>query len=248
MEDLIKRAAEDIAAAKLVTALTGAGISTESGIPPFRGKGGLWERFNPMEVAHIDAFMQDPARVWDILLKEMKTIVEAAQPNDSHRGLTKLEKIGKLSTIITQNVDGLHQAAGSTDVIEFHGNFASHRCLDCHKQYATRDVQVTQVPPRCGCNGILRPNAVFFGELIPPEALRRSQQIATDCDLMLVLGTSAEVQPAAMMPVIAKNTGATIIEINPQSTALTAAVSDYLIKGKAGEVMNRIIAELERII
>ena len=248
MDDLIKRAAEDIAAAKLVTALTGAGISTESGIPPFRGKGGLWERFDPMEVAHIDAFMQDPARVWDILLKEIKTIVEAAQPNDSHRGLTKLEKIGKLSTIITQNVDGLHQAAGSTDVIEFHGNFASHRCLDCHKQYATRDVQVTKVPPQCDCNGILRPNAVFFGELIPPEALRRSQQIATDCDLMLVLGTSAEVQPAAMMPVIAKDTGATIIEINPQSTALTAAVSDYLIKGKAGEVMNRIVAELEKIL
>ena len=248
MEELIKRAAEDIAGAKLVAALTGAGISTESGIPPFRGKGGLWERFDPIEVAHIDAFMQDPTKVWDILLKEMKAIVEAAQPSDSHKGLTKLENLGKLSTIITQNVDGLHQAAGSTDVIEFHGNFASHRCLDCQKQYATHDVQLTQIPPRCECNGILRPNAVFFGELIPPEALRRSQEIATDCDLMLVLGTSAEVHPAAMMPLIAKDSGATIIEINPQSTALTGTVSDYLINGKAGEVMNLIIAELEQIL
>ena len=248
MENLIKRAAEDIAAAKRVTALTGAGISTESGIPPFRGKGGLWDRFDPMEVAHIDAFMQNPARIWDILLKEMKIVVDTARPNDSHTGLKKLENLGKLSTIITQNVDGLHQAAGSSDVIEFHGNFASHRCLDCQKQYASREVRLTHIPPRCDCNGILRPNAVFFGELIPPEALRRSQKAATDCDLMLVLGTSAEVQPAAMMPVIAKNAGATIIEINPQSTALTGTVSDYLIKGKAGEVMNRIIAELKKLI
>ena len=115
MDDLIAQAVEDLAAAGKVTALTGAGISTESGIPPFRGKGGLWERFDPMEIAHIDALMRDPARVWNILVKEMKTIVVTAQPNDAHKGLVRLEEMGKVETIITQNIDGLHQAAGNTD-------------------------------------------------------------------------------------------------------------------------------------
>ena len=116
METLINKAAQDLIAARHVVALTGAGISIESGIPPFRGKGGLWERFDPMEIAHIDALMRDPAKVWNILVKEMKAIVDAALPNDGHKGLVKLETMGKLKTVITQNIDGLHQAAGSTDV------------------------------------------------------------------------------------------------------------------------------------
>ena len=131
MDDKIKQAAKDLAASRKVAALTGAGISIESGIPPFRGKGGLWEKFDPMEIAHIDAFMRDPARVWNILVKEMKEIVDTASPNDGHRGLAKLERMGKLKTVITQNIDGLHQAAGNKDVIEFHGNFAWQRCMDC---------------------------------------------------------------------------------------------------------------------
>lgn len=248
MADLIKQAAEDIAAANNVVALTGAGISTESGIPPFRGKGGLWERFDPMEIAHIDAFMRDPAKVWNILVKEMKITLDKASPNDAHQGLAKLEELGKLRTIITQNIDGLHQAAGNTDVIEFHGNFAWQRCMDCNNKYETRKVEMVEIPPRCSCGGILRPDAVFFGEMIPSEAMWRSRQVATDCDLMLVVGTSAVVQPAALMPVIAKESGAKIVEINPESTPLTAEISSYLIKGKAGDVMNRIIADLEKII
>ena len=246
MHDLIKQAAEDLVAAKHVVALTGAGISTESGIPPFRGKGGLWERFDPMEIAHIDAFMKDPAKVWNILVKEMKEIVDKAQPNDGHNGLVKLEKMNKLQTVITQNIDGLHQAAGNTDVIEFHGNFAWQRCMDCSKKYETREVDVSEIPPRCDCGGILRPNAVLFGEMIPSGALWRSRQVATDCDLMLVVGTSAVVQPAALMPVIAKQTGAKVVEINPERTPLTGEISDYLIKGKAGDVMNRIIEEMRK--
>ncbi len=247
MEDLIKRAAKDLAVAVNVAALTGAGISVESGIPPFRGKGGLWERLDPMEFAHINAFMRDPVKVWKALVREMKEIVDRAEPNDGHKGLAKLETRDKLKTIITQNIDGLHQAAGNTDVIEYHGTFAWQRCMDCGKKYETRKVDVSEIPPRCGCGGILRPDIVFFGEMIPAEAMWRSRQAASDCDLMLVVGTSAVVQPAAMIPIIAKENGAKIVEINPERTPLTVEVSDYLIMGGAGEVLNRIVAAMEKI-
>ena len=248
MDDLIKRAAQDLADANLVTALTGAGISVESGIPPFRGKGGLWEKYDPMEVAHIDAFLQDPSKAWNLLFKDMKEVLDKAKPNDSHKGLAKLEELGILKTIITQNVDGLHQMAGNTDVIEFHGNMAWQKCMDCHKRYETHDIEINQIPPRCSCDGILRPEAVLFGEMIPQEALWRSRQVAQDCDVMLVIGTSAIVQPAALMPVVAKDSGAKVIEINSERTLLTDDISDYLISGSAGDVMNRIIADLEEML
>ena len=232
----------------MVAALTGAGASIESGIPPFRGKGGLWEKMDPMEVAHIDAFVQDPAKVWKLLIKDMKDVIDQAQPNDCHKGLARLEALGKLQTVITQNIDGLHQMAGNTDVIEFHGTFASQRCMNCNTHIETRHVDVSNIPPHCECGGVLRPNAVFFGEMIPQEALWRSRQVATDCDVMLVIGTSAMVQPAALMPVIAKETGAIVIEINPETTPLTGDISDYIIKGPAGDTMNRIIAELDSLL
>jgi len=247
MKELIRRAAEDLAAAGNVAALTGAGISVESGIPPFRGKGGLWERFDPMEFAHIDALMRDPVKVWKILVKKMKEPLDRAKPNDGHKGLAKLEAQGKLKTIITQNIDGLHQVAGNTDVIEYHGTFVWQRCMDCHKKYETRKVDISEIPPRCECGGILRPDIIFFDEMIPAEAMWRSRQAATDCDLMLVVGTSAVVQPAAMIPVIAKDSGAKIVEINPERTPLTNKISDYLIMGGAGEVLNGIVAALENI-
>ena len=248
MDDLIKKAAADLAEAKFVTALTGAGASIESNIPPFRGKGGLWEKYDPMEVAHIDSFMQDPVKVWNLLIKDMKDVIDKAQPNDCHKGLARLEELGKLQTIITQNIDGLHQLAGNTDVIEFHGTFAWQRCIECKTRIETRRVDISEIPPRCHCSGILRPDAVFFGELIPQDALYRSRQVATDCDVMLVIGTSAMVQPAAMIPVVAKDSGATVIEINPESTVLTGDVSTYLIRGPAGETMNRIVAELNTLL
>jgi len=248
MDDLIKKAAEDLSGAKMVTALTGAGISVESGIPPFRGKGGLWEKYDPMEVAHIDAFLKNPTKAWNLLFKDMKEVLDKAKPSDSHKGLAKLEEFGILKTIITQNVDGLHQMAGNSDVIEFHGNMAWHRCMECDAHFKTSRVEITEIPPRCDCGGILRPNAVLFGEMIPQEALWRSRQVATDCDVMLVIGTSAVVQPAALMPVVAKESGAKIIEINPERTPLTGEISDYLIKGPAGDVTNGIIEELEKMI
>jgi NAD-dependent deacetylase len=248
MEDLIKKAATDLSKAKMATALTGAGISTESGIPPFRGKGGLWEKYDPMEVAHIDSFLQDPAKVWNLLFKDMKDVLDKATPSDSHKGLAKLEELGILKTIITQNVDGLHQQAGNSDVIEFHGSMAWQKCMDCHKRYESQSVDLNQIPPRCSCDGILRPDAVLFGEMIPQNALWRSRQVARDCDVMLVVGTSAVVQPAALMPVIAKESGAKVIEINPERTPLTGEISDYLIMGTAGDVMNRIVADLEQLL
>ena len=248
MIGLIHKAAQDLAGAKNVVALTGAGISVESGIPPFRGKGGLWEKFDPMEYAHIDAFMKDPAKVWNVLIKEMKEMLDKARPNDAHIGLARLENLGILKTIITQNVDGLHQMAGNTDVIEFHGNFAWNRCMDCGTRRKTAKIDMTQIPPRCNCGGIYKPDCVFFGEMIPPHHLWRSEQVASDCDIMLVVGTSAVIQPAAFIPVIAKQAGAKVIEINPERTPLSQKTSSYIIMGKAGEVMKLLTAEIERLL
>jgi NAD-dependent deacetylase len=234
-------------AAKRAVALTGAGISVESGIPPFRGKGGVWERIDPMEYGHIDTFEADPGSVWRVLIRELKEIIDRATPNEGHRGLARLEAMGLLTTVITQNVDGLHQAAGSTDVLEFHGNCAWHRCMDCGGKLETRDVDIASLPPRCNCGGVLRPDWIFFGEAIPSVTLQRSQQLAMGCDLMLVVGTSAVVHPAAYVPVMARDAGARIIEINPERTPLTGTISDYLIRGGAGEVMNALVSELERM-
>ena len=247
MNDMIERAAEDLAAAKKAVALTGAGISVESGIPPFRGKGGLWEKIDPMEYAHIDSFLQNPEKVWRVLIKGMKDVIDKAKPNAAHVGLARMEALGILKTVITQNVDGLHQVAGNTDVIEFHGNFAWQRCMICERKYATRSVDMSRLPPNCSCGGILRPECVFFGEPIPHEHLFRSQVAAEQCDVMLVIGTSAYVQPAANIPIISKQCGARVIEINPEPTPITHHISDYLIRDAAGEVLNRIVAKLEKL-
>jgi NAD-dependent deacetylase len=246
MADLIQRTAELLVNARQVVALTGAGISVESGIPPFRGKGGLWEKFDPMEVAHIDAFLNDPETVWNLLIKEMKTVLDMARPNAGHIGLVDLERLGVLQTVITQNVDGLHQMAGSSDVIEFHGNFAWQRCLDCSRSIKTAALDLSRIPPRCQCGGILRPDCVFFGEMIPHEALIRSQQLSAACDVMLVIGTSATVQPAASMPLIAKDNGAEIIEINPEPTPLTARISDLPLMSAAARLMPRLVAAVRQ--
>ncbi len=244
MREDILQASRLIREAHLVVALTGAGVSVESGIPPFRGKGGLWERLDPMEFAHIDAFLRNPARVWDILVREMKDIVDRALPNSAHLALARLEKMGDLAAVITQNIDGLHQAAGNRDVIEFHGSFARQRCMKCGKIVPTHLVSLKSLPPRCECGGILRPDCVFFGEAIPLEALTRSQELSSNCDVMLVIGTSAEVQPAASMPRIAKYAGARIIEINTEPTPLTASYSDLWLKGRAGEVLESLLSSL----
>ncbi|SCY50703.1 SIR2 family NAD-dependent protein deacylase [Desulfoluna spongiiphila] len=240
METNMIKAAQAITQSRLTVALTGAGISVESGIPPFRGPGSLWEKIDPTEFAHIDAFMKNPARVWEVLMGAMKEILDTARPNKGHLALAELERRGLLSAVITQNVDSLHQKAGSEDVIEFHGTFATLVCMECGSATPSADIRLNALPPRCPCGGIYRPDCVFFGEAIPMDALERSREFASQCEVMLVVGTSAMVQPAAMMPVLAKQNGATVIEINPTPTPLTTGTSDIFLKGNAGPILTRL--------
>lgn len=244
MQESIEQAVKALSAARRAVALTGAGISVESGIPPFRGKGGLWEKIDPMKYAHIDAFQRNPAEVWRVLFMEMSTVVGKARPNDAHRGLSLLEQRGILKTVITQNIDGLHQQAGSRDVIEFHGTFAVQRCMKCGRTMDSRSLCLDQLPPRCDCGGILRPDVVMFGETINFDNLQRAQMLAASCDVMLVIGTSGTVEPAAYLPVIAKRSGAWILEINPEPTPLSQRFSDMVLLGPAGAVMRRIAAAM----
>ena len=234
MSEKIEEAAEILVNSKFVIALTGAGISVESGIPAFRGAQGLWEKYDPSEYAHINSFLKDPAKVWR-MLKELYEIIQKAAPNPAHYALSELENMGILKAIITQNVDALHQRAGSRNVIEFHGTGETLVCLKCGKIYKAEDVNLFSIPPRCSCGGILKPNVVFFGEPIPESALRESFELAEKADCVLVVGTSCQVYPAAQIPQIAKSHGAKIIEINLESTPLsyTADVSIFERAGKA---------------
>jgi NAD-dependent deacetylase len=240
-------AARTIAKACSVVAFTGAGISVESGIAPFRGRGGLWEKYDPAEYAHINTFRSNPEKAW-ILLKEMLTTVSAAEPNAAHHALAELEHLGKLRCIITQNIDSMHQRAGSSNVIEFHGSFRRFVCLDCARRFETGELVFDLVPLRCTCGGLLKPDVVFFGEPIPIDTLFRAESAASTCDAMLVIGTSAIVQPAASLPLIARKAGARVIEVNPEPTPFTELVSDYFLGGKAGEILKRVVAEVRRIV
>ena len=243
-DELITRAASDIVKGKKVVALTGAGMSVESGIAPFRGKGGIWEKYDPVEYAYIDVLRTDPGKTW-ILLSEMQKEILKSKPNPGHLSLAELERLGFLSSIITQNVDGLHHEAGNKNVIEFHGNHRQAYCMECRKQIKSEEISLETLPPRCDCGGVVRPDVVFFGEAIPPEALTKSNQETRSCKVMLVIGTSAEVQPAASLPDIAKSSGATIIEINIEETGFTDYTSDYFIKGKAGEILPKIVNKVK---
>ncbi len=247
MTDPLQQAAAILTGCRTAVALTGAGISVESGIPPFRGKGGLWEKIDPMKYAHIDAFEKDPEAVWRVLFLEMEHCLGKARPNAAHKGLFHLEQMGILKTVITQNIDGLHQQAGHRDVIEFHGTFAYQRCMSCGMKLASGRLRLETLPPRCACGGVLRPDVIMFGELIAEQALQRSQMLASTCDAMLVVGTSATVQPAAYLPVIAKRSGATIVEINAEPTPLSGRISDVSLIGKAGATMRELVAAVKKI-
>jgi NAD-dependent deacetylase len=244
MNALLQKAAALISRSHLTIALTGAGISVESGIPPFRGSGGLWEKIDPFKYAHIDAYARNPAEVWEVLFLGLKDLLQKAKPNDGHLGLSQIERMGRLQTVITQNIDGLHQRAGSRDVIEFHGTFAELRCMRCDGRLGASHAELDPLPPRCACGGILRPDVVMFGERIPEAPLQRAQMLASTCDLMLVVGTSATVEPASYLPVIAKRGGAAVIEINPEATPLTRQVSDVTLLGEAGSVMPQLVRAL----
>ena len=245
-QDEIKKAAKILLDSKLTLALTGAGISVESGIPDFRSPGGLWERYNPAEYGTIWAFRDDAAKVWK-MIREMSEVVAGAQPNPAHLGLTQLQHLGLLHTIITQNIDSLHQKADATRVIEYHGSSRTLSCLTCGARY-NAEAKKEEFPPRCACAEILKPDVVFFGETIPLEALRESQLLASSCNALLVIGTSAEVAPANTIPRAAKLAGARIIEINVQPTVLTSSFADIFLQEKASFVMTRLVEEVRSLL
>lgn len=240
---LVKEAALMIKQARSVVALTGAGISVESGIPAFRGAQGLWEKYDPMEYAHIDAFRLNPAKVWKMLI-ELHQVVQGAKPNAAHMGLAEMERMGYLRAIITQNIDNLHQEAGSRYVIEFHGNGNYLVCLSCNNKMPSTELSMDSLPPRCSCGGVLKPDVVFFGEPIPWKALVLAQEESKNCQVMMVIGTSALVAPACDMPLVAKSAGARIIEINMEETHLTQSVTDIFLKGPAGKIIPKIMEAL----
>ena len=244
-QQLIKRAAEDILKSKKTIAFTGAGISVESGIPDFRGAQGLWQKYDPEEYAHIQAFYSNPDKVWR-MLKDMFELIMAAKPNPAHIGLAELERMGYLSSVVTQNVDGLHQAAGSKNVIEFHGSHRTLSCLKCSHKIDGTSLTLSDLPARCPrCSSLLKPDVVFFGEPIPWDAQVRSLKESKTCTAVLVIGTSAVVYPAASIPVMARERGAVVIEINTEPTPLTDRISDYLICGVAGKIVPAIVDEVK---
>ena len=223
-----------------IVAFTGAGISVESGIPDFRSPGGLWERFDPMEYAHIRAFRANPAKVWT-LLKEMDEIIARARPNPAHIALAQLEAKGLLLGLITQNVDNLHQAAGSKRVVEYHGNAHRFICHSCKRQHPRETLDFSRTPLYCRCGGLIRPDVVFFGEQIPAGAQEEAEELARECDLLLVIGTSGEVAPASYLPYIAKEWGAVIVENNLTPTRLTDTLTDHFLPGPAGKLWPEVL-------
>jgi len=239
-----EKAAEMMLTSKLTLALTGAGISVESGIPDFRSAQGLWSRFDPAEYATIEAFRANPRKVWE-MLREMEKIVSEAKPNMAHRGMGELEKMGCLHCIITQNIDNLHQAGGSRDVIEYHGNASTLSCLWCGKKYTAADKR-NETLPRCECEKILKPDVIFFGEAIPEDAMNRSFDLASSAGALLVVGTSAVVSPVNTIPSIAKQNGAWIIEINREKTHLTNTVTDIFLQGNAGNIVPQLVNAVKR--
>ena len=219
-----------------VTVLTGAGISAESGVPTFRGQAGLWRDFRPEDLATPRAFRRDPGLVWE-WYDWRRGLIGACEPNAAHRTLAEMEQRLPDLTLITQNVDGLHQLAGSRHVLELHGNIWRTRCLGCDRVSEDHRVPLPEIPPHCPkCGGPLRPDVVWFGESLPSQVLEAAWAAAARCRLMLVIGTSAVVHPAASLPLVALRNGARLIEINPAETPLSTHAHEIL-RGPAAELL-----------
>jgi NAD-dependent deacetylase len=241
MESVYEQVASLILHQQPCVALTGAGISAESGIPTFRSKGGLWEKFDPAVYASIEMFRTDPSKYWSIRGEFIRNY-DAYQPNPGHAALAELEAMGLLRRVITQNIDGLQRKAGSRSVTEIHGSLREILCVRCGREYRAPSIPEDS-PPLCECGGVLKPNTVLFGESLPPPALETAWRESGACRVMLVIGTSAVVQPAASLPYVAKEHGATVVEVNIER-AFSGA--DYFLEGQAGTVMPKLVAEIKK--
>lgn len=229
-----------LASASSIAVLTGAGISAESGIPTFRGAGGLWRRYRAEDLATPEAFARDPKLVWEWYDWRRGVIAEAV-PNAGHRALAELERRAPDFTLITQNVDGLHDRAGSGRILKVHGDIWTLRCADCGREREDRRASIPALPPRCECGGIERPGVVWFGEALPGAVWLRAQKAAARADVFLVVGTSAVVYPAAGLAGMAKSKGAKVIEINIAETPATG-IADASLRGSAAEILPGLVA------
>jgi len=230
---------EKLRGAKQVAVLTGAGVSAESGVPTFRGADGLWRRRRAEDLATPKAFARDPRLVWE-WYDWRRQLIAGCEPNPAHHAIAALETGVPEFLLITQNVDGLHRKAGNCKLVELHGNLWRLRCLTEGALIENVETPLPSIPPRCVCGALLRPDVVWFGEALPTEAIRRAYQAAESCDVMLVVGTSALVQPAASLPMIAKAHGAYVVEVNLEPTPLSSLV-DEAHHGRAGEILPRLL-------
>ncbi len=241
------RAAKMIKSARRCVAFTGAGISVESGIPPFRGENGLWDRYDP-ETFEIGYFLRHSTRSWEVMRDVFYNLFSGIKPNTAHYALAELEHRGVVKAIITQNVDNLHTEAGSRVVHEFHGSLKRLVCLDCHDAVQVSRKDLAVLPPRCDqCQGVMKPDAVFFGEPIPEPANSRAFRECERADCFLLIGTTGEVAPANLIPRMAKQRGAAIIEINTAGSAYTRSITDVFLKERATFAMAQLMEEIDKL-
>ena len=244
MELLIKESAKIIRQSKSTIAFTGAGISVESGIPPFRGEHGLWNKYDP-KVLDLGYFYANAEECWVYIREIFYDFFADASPNKAHEVLAEMEKRGLLQAVVTQNIDNLHYEAGSHTVHEFHGNSKKLKCPKCENVIDASEIDFKNLPPRCKDDGeVLKPDFIFFGEGIPHEAYSSSFEAAEKAEVCLIIGSTGEVTPASFVPRTAKQSGATIIEINPDESAFTRHITDIHLKGKASEVLAKLADEL----
>lgn len=228
--------------AEILAVLTGAGVSAESGVPTFRGKDGLWKQYRAEDLATPDAFASNPKLVWE-WYDWRRTIIKPLSPNAAHITIAKLEKYYNKFTLITQNVDGLHEKAGSKNIIELHGNIWKMQCIAEGHVIDNYDVPLQEIPPKCQCTALFRPYIVWFGEPLHPSTFENAISAVQSAEVLLVIGTSAIVHPAASLPIIAKEANKLVIEINIEDTPLTPVV-DLSIKGKAAEIVPHLFSWL----
>ena len=245
---MYRQAAEAIVNARHCVAFTGAGISVESGIPPFRGENGLWDRYDPMTF-DIGYFMENTQESWAAIRDIFYELFGRVLPNAAHYALAELEARDLVKAVITQNIDHLHSDAGSRTVHEFHGSLKQVRCLECGSLYSVDRVDINQTLPVCqDCGGILKPDVIFFGESIPEPAATLSIEAADQADCMILVGTTGTVAPANMLPARAKSNHAVIIEINPTPSEYTQGVTDFFIREKAATAMETLMEEIDQLI